>query len=371
MPMTDARDLPLAADRQQVIELVGLADRQHPLLALAGHDLEGLHALLANVDLGQVHVHPHAALRRGLARGTGDARRSEVLDADDEAGVEDLEARLDQPLLLEGVTDLHARALVVVAVLGEPGRRQHARAADPVAAGGRAEEDGEVAEARRPGQHEALDGEHAEAEHVDEGVVLIGGIEDGLTTDGRHADRVAISGNTGHHAFGDPAAAGVVQRTKSQRIHEGDRPGSHREHIAEDPADAGGGALVGLDGGRVVVALDAEGGRDAVADVDDPGALARAHQDVRGLGGQAAQVDPGGLVRAVLRPHHGVHGQLEVVGRTPQDPGDGVGLVVGEPEGPMDRRLGGGRARTGHPAQPTRRHPGPGHPQCARPALPQ
>ena len=121
-------------------------------------------------------------------------------------------------------------------------------------------------------------GSDAEAEHVDERVVLIGGIEHGLTTDGGHADGVAISGNPGHDAFGDPPAAGVVQRAEPQRVHERDRAGPDGEDIAEDAADAGGGALVGLDGRRVVVALDAEGGRDAVADVDDPGALARARR---------------------------------------------------------------------------------------------
>ena len=39
---------------------------------------------------------------------------------------------------------------------------------------------------------------------------------------------------------------------------------------------------------RVVVALDADGGGDAVADVDHAGVLARADQHVRRLGGQAA-----------------------------------------------------------------------------------
>ena len=109
--------------------------------------------------------------------GTGDAGGAEVLDADDQAGVEDLEAGLDEPLLLEGVADLHARPLVVVPVLAEAGRRQHAGAADAVAAGRRAEQHRQVADAGRPRQHEPLRGQHAEAEDVDERVVLIGGVE--------------------------------------------------------------------------------------------------------------------------------------------------------------------------------------------------
>ena len=67
--------------------------------------------VLADVDLGEVEVHPDAALGRRLAGRARDARGAEVLDPDHEARVEDLEAGLDQALLLERVTDLHARAL--------------------------------------------------------------------------------------------------------------------------------------------------------------------------------------------------------------------------------------------------------------------
>ena len=141
-----------------------------------------------------------------------------------------------------------------------------------------------------------------------------------------------------HDTFGDPAAAGVVERPEPQRVHDGDRPGAHGEDVAQDAADAGGRALVGLDGGRVVVALDADGGGDAVADVDDAGALARADEHALALGGQPLEVDARRLVGAVLGPHHRVHGQLEVVRLPPEDATDVVELVVGEAEGPVERR---------------------------------
>ena len=67
---------------------------------------------------------------------------------------------------------------------------------------------------------------------------------------------------------------GVVERPEAQRVHHGDGPGAHGEDVAQDAADAGGRALVRLDGRRVVVALDADGGGDAVADVDHAGVLA-------------------------------------------------------------------------------------------------
>ena len=134
-----------------------------------------------------------------------------------------------------GIADLHARALVVVGAVGaEPGRREHAGPADAVPPGGRAEQHGQVPRARGPGEHEAVVGQEAEAEHVDERIVLIGGIEDGLTAHRRHADRVPIAGYSGHHSFGDPPASSVVQRTESEGIHERDGASTDREHIAQD-----------------------------------------------------------------------------------------------------------------------------------------
>ena len=97
---------------------------------------------------------------------------------------------------------------------------------------------------------------------------------------------------------------------------------------------------MGLDGTRVVVALDAHGDGDAVARVDHARVLTGADQDPRRLGGQAAEVGPRGLVGAVLGPHDRVHGQLQLVGLPAQDALDGHQLVVGEAEGAMERASG-------------------------------
>ena len=105
------------------------------------------------------------------------------------------------------------------------------------------------------------------------------------------------------------------------------------------PPDAGRRTLVGLDRGGMVVALDAHGHRDAVAGVDHPGVLARADEHAGALGGQAAQVQPGRLVRAVLAPHHRVERELEVVGGPAEDLADGLELVVGQAERPVQRLL--------------------------------
>ncbi len=85
----------------------------------------------------------------------------------------------------------------------------------------------------------------------------------------------------------------------------------------------------------MVVALDPEGGGDAVPHVDHTGVLARSHEDALALAREPSEVSARRLVRRVLGPHHRVHRQLEVVGRTAQDLLDVDGFVVGQAERPM------------------------------------
>ena len=90
---------------------------------------------------------------------------------------------------------------------------------------------------------------------------------------------------------------------KRQRVEAGDRPRAHGEDVAQDAADAGRRALIGLDVARVVVALHLEHAGEPVADVDDAGVLARPLDHPGRRGRQRAQMDLRGLVRAVLVPH--------------------------------------------------------------------
>ena len=175
--------------------------------------------------------------------------------------------------------------------------------------------------------------EHADAQGVDQRVAEVGGVEDGLAADVGQAQAVAVAADAGH----DPGqhAVGVrgVERAEAQRVHHGDWASAHREDVADDAADAGRGALVGLDVRRVVVRLDLEGHRVALADVEDAGVLADAGQHLadRGLLGQLAElleVDLGGLVGAVLAPHHRVHRQLRGGGTAAEDLAD-PGVLVG------------------------------------------
>ena len=54
----------------------------------------------------------------------------------------------------------------------------------------------------------------------------------------------------------------------------------------------------------MIVRFDLEDRREAVADIDGAGVLARALQNARALCRQLPQVHARALVAAVLRPHH-------------------------------------------------------------------
>ena len=84
-------------------------------------------------------------------------------------------------------------------------------------------------------------------------------MEGALAADGRHADAVAVAADAGDDAraagAGSSGASGLAE---AQRVEQRDRPRAHGEHVAQDAADAGRRALVGLDEGGVVVALHLE-----------------------------------------------------------------------------------------------------------------
>ena len=109
-------------------------------------------------------------------------------------------------------------------------------------------------------------------------------------------------------------ARGALDLAEAQRVEDRDRPRADREDVAQDPADAGGGALERLDRARVVVRLDLERARQPAAERHRAGVLARAHQHARALGGQRAQQLLGVLVGAVLGPHQREDGELDLVG---------------------------------------------------------
>jgi hypothetical protein len=84
------------------------------------------------------------------------------------------------------------------------------------------------------------------------------------------------------------ASAGDSGEPKRSAFRSAIGPRAHGEDVAQDAADAGRRALVGLDERGVVVALHLEDRGQPVADVDDAGVLAGALDDPRRLGRQVA-----------------------------------------------------------------------------------
>ncbi len=269
-----------------------------------------------------------AALVRHFAGGGGEARRAHVLDGDDGVLLHQLQARLDQQLLGEGIADLHGRALLIAFVV-ELGRR-HGGAVDAVAARLRADVDDGQPHALRGRVEDLVGAREPGAKGVDQDVVVVALVEVGLPAHRRHADAIAVAADAGDDARHEVARLGVVGRAEAQRVQIGDGARAHGEHVAHDAADAGCRALVGLDVARVVVALHLEHDAVTVAQIDDAGVLAGALDDARPGGRQRLQPDARGLIGAVLAPHDGEDAELGQARLAPEDLQQAPVLLGGE-----------------------------------------
>ena len=282
-----------------------------------------------------MHVDTGAAARGHLREGRCEAGCAEILQRDDVAALDELEAGFDQLLAGERITDLDGRSLVGV-LIGELLTREHARPADAVAAGRRAVQDDEVAGTARLRRRDAIGREQPDAHRVDEAVVAIGRIEDALAPHVRDTDAVAVVADARDGVGEQPALVGLGEVTEADRVEQRDRPRAHRDDVAEDPTDTSRGALEGFDRRGVVVALDLEGKREPAPHVDDAGVLAGSLQHVLPIGRKAAQQAGRVLVAAVLRPQQREDRELEVVWRALEPRLDRLELVVGQPERSME-----------------------------------
>ncbi len=319
-------EAPLFEDRLGFFFLLGLEHHEHALLAFREHHLIGAHAGFAGRHRIQNEIDAEIALGAHLDRRTGQPRGAHVLDRDHAIGRHDLEAGFQQQLFGEGIADLHRRALLrgIVVEFG----RGHRGAMNAVAAGLGAQIDDRHVHAGG-GRIEDLVGIGEAYRHrVDEDVAVIAGVETHLPAHRRHAEGIAIAADTRDYAGDQMPRLGMLGRAKGERIETGDRPRAHGEDVAQDAADAGGRALIGLDVARVVVALHLEDHRLAIADVDDAGILARALDHPWRLGRQSAQMEARGLVRAVLVPHRREDAEFGE-GRDPADQLQDALILVG------------------------------------------
>src|ERR1035437_5357115 len=261
--------------------------------------------------------------------------------------MEQLEAGFDQLLFGEGVADLHAGTLFFEGLV-ELLAGQHRGAADAVAARLGADQHDVVAGATGEGAHDLVGAHEARRHGVDQTVAFVARLEVDLAAHRGDAEAVAVEADAADHAVEQEPLArvgGAVDLAEAQRVEADDGPRAHGEDVAHDAADAGGGALEGLDRRRVVVAFDLHGHGPAVADVDDAGVLAGSLQDARAGRGEAAEDGPRVFVAAVLAPHERVDGELDVGWLAALDLAD-VGVFLGR-QARLAGRLEGGAARLG------------------------
>src|SRR6266850_157462 len=149
---------------------------------------------------------------------------------------------------------------------------------------------------------------------------------------------------------------GMLRRPEAQRIEARNGARAHREDVAQDTADTGGRALIGLDVARMVMALHLEHDSLAIADIDDPGILARPLNHPWRLGRQATQMQPRRFVRAVLVPHRRENPEFRETRHPPDQLENALVLVgleamardefggnLGLVHGSLIRKIGGGR----------------------------
>jgi hypothetical protein len=120
----------------------------------------------------------------------------------------------------------------------------------------------------------------------------------------------------------------VLGIAEAQRVHRRHRASAHGENVAQDAADAGRRALIGLDVAGVVVRLHLEDDGLTVADVDDAGILARSLDHQLPGGRQRTQPLLRALVRAMLVPHGREDAELGI-GRVAPDQLQDLAVFIG------------------------------------------
>src|ERR1700686_5385567 len=181
---------------------------------------------------------------------------------------------------------------------------------DPVTTGVCADEHQAVPGALGPRAHQPVDANQPDAHCVDQRVVRVALLEIDLTTDRWDANAVSVAADAGDDPFDVTGGAGLG--AEAQRVEQRDRPGAHCDHVADDAAHARRSALIWLDGRGMVVRFDLEHGRPAVADVHGARIFTRTLDYGWTSRRQPSQQGLGALVRAVLRPEHSEHAELDL-----------------------------------------------------------
>ena len=260
---------------------------------------------------------------------------------------DELERRLHQELLEEGIADLHRGALVFAALAEFKGGEQR-RAGDPVAPGVGAHEVHRAAGACGVRETKLVPLHESDAHGVHERVVEIAILKGHMTGHIRDADAVSVRADPADDTADEPARAGLVRRAKAERVQQRDRTRAHREDVAQDPAHARGRALVWLDRRGVVVALDLEHAEQPVAEIHRAGVLTGTDRHAQARRRERTQELLRMLVRAVLAPHRAEHRPLKMIRFATDELADPGSLEEREPHLRRDVQLRLRRHRPRH-----------------------
>ena len=252
------------------------------------------HAVVAAIG----HLH-------GRTRQPGGAH---ILDADNRARAHQLQTRLDEQLLSEGVSHLHGRPLFFTPLVELLAR--HRGAMDAISPRARAHVKDRVPDPRRHATKDPILLCDADGEHVDQDVSIVRGVEVDLSANGGDAHAVAIPSDPRDDAMVKVWRSLVVDGAKAQAVEVPHGARAHGEDIAQDASDTRRSALIRFDIRGVVVRLHLEHGREAIADIHRARVLARPLDHLRSGRGQPPEVHARALVGAVLAPHRAHHANL-------------------------------------------------------------
>ncbi|CAB4542278.1 unannotated protein [freshwater metagenome] len=222
------------------------------------------------------------------------------MDAFNAAPCEQFETALDEHFLGERVAHLNGWTFGWTA-LSERIRGEDGCSADSVATCAGSEKNHEVTDSLRVCEVQVFVTQGPYCQSVDEWVRLIHGVEPCLSANVRQPETIPVERDTTHDTVDDTTRVGVVDCAETQCVHDGNGTSAHRNDVANDSTDAGRGALERLNVGRVVVALDLEGDRPALADIDNSGVFAHSDHEILGhrLGDLLAELTQVNLRRLV------------------------------------------------------------------------
>src|SRR5687768_6861468 len=149
-----------------------------------------------------------------------------------------------------------------------------------VTAGARTDRDHRISHTFGLGTNEIVFVHEADAHRVHERIAFVRGIEDDLASDGWNSDTVAVVADPFDDAREQIPHPRAVETPEAKRVEHRDGARAHREHVPENSSHACRGALVGLDGRRMIVRLDLECDGETITDGDYTRILARTLQHV-------------------------------------------------------------------------------------------